>query len=74
MNIVSASLTDAERRDVARIAFAAARAGGIPAPQWRAWRRASPVRVLFMAIDPQGERERIAKQWSMEVDNAARAE
>lgn len=74
MNVVSDPLSVAERREVARIAFAALRARGIPAAQWRAWRRASPLRVLFMAMDPEGERERIERQWSMEVENAARAE
>jgi|GEM_PF-5303922 len=68
MNIVSAPLTDAERREVARIAFAAVRARGIPSAHWRAWRRTSPARVLFMAMDPEGERERIERQRSMEVE------
>jgi len=68
MNVVSDPLSVAERREVARIAFAAVRARGIPSAHWRAWRRTSPARVLFMAMDPEGERERIAKQWSMEVE------
>ncbi len=59
MMIAYEPLSKAQRRDVARLAFMAVRAGSIPARQWRAWRRASPVRVLFMAMDPEGERAKI---------------
>lgn len=60
-------LSRTERREIARSA-------AIPAKHWRAWRQARAVCVLLMAFDPEGETERIKKQLSMEVGNAARSE
>ena len=74
MLISSAPLSADRRHDIARLAFKAARASGIAPGIWRAWRRGDRHRVMLMAFDPLGETERIKKQLSMEVENAAGTE